>query len=485
MPAGIVAEGKPSSSTEEVVLRFMEALASKEANMDAVVMQLAPTVASMPWNAHLIPVLKAHGFDVEAGSFPCGLSPETKRKLYQSVRYHGFGANPAPFPRPAVSTCLVEFGAPVKFENRIERLAVVRSVDGQIFAKLQLLTACNYGKVYSGIEVLPMGDPIFEDIGCGSKTEARYVATSERVAIKQIDRTTYERHVARRCGQLNEDPIKEVAALQYFASRGGSDHVLPLKCCCADDDSLFAVLPFCDGGDLFSLVEKHARLDHRYARHFFKQLVRGLVRLHALGVAHHDLSLENVLWFRSGSAGKAFIIDLGMAVKTSGPTRTRFLPRRKRRGPGFTTLTAQHHDDDYYAVPTKCGLHWPAKCGKLDYMSPELLNPMRSFDLFAVDVWALGVILYVLLVGSPPFDSSRHEKEGIPHALLIDTDPCFIYVRERRLAELLISWRIYVEPSAIDLLERLLDPEPTTRITIPQIMTHPWLRSTCHSCNSG
>eukprot|EP00635_Sarcinochrysidales_sp_CCMP3193_P014149 CAMPEP_0118912054 /NCGR_PEP_ID=MMETSP1166-20130328/13475_1 /TAXON_ID=1104430 /ORGANISM="Chrysoreinhardia sp, Strain CCMP3193" /LENGTH=565 /DNA_ID=CAMNT_0006851569 /DNA_START=121 /DNA_END=1814 /DNA_ORIENTATION=- len=537
--------------SEEVVLRFVEALASKEESEVVVTMELAPAVASMRWNAHLVEALEDHGYDASTGSFPEGLSPEGKKKLYQTVRHLGFGANPAPFPKPTVSAAFVEREVPVKFENRVEMLCVVRSDDGsgRNFAKLQLLTACNYGKVYSGVVVVPApsssssssreevvldeyGEYEYDfnqnqnqndrggdreeredrlsveeddDQGQGDEDESmrssfsssssssrrrrtlkkkhpkstpRYVATSERVAIKQIDRATYERHVARRGGQLNEDPVKEVAAMQYVASRGGSDHVLPLVCCCADEESLFTVSPFCDGGDLFSLVEKHARLDNRYARHFFKQLVRGIVRLHSLGVAHHDLSLENVLWLRSGrTPGKAFIIDLGMAAKTSGPTRTRFLSRRRRsRGTAVRSDSSSssrssrhHHDDDYYAVPTKAGLTWPAKCGKIDYMAPELLNPTKAFDLFAVDVWALGVILYVLLIGSPPFDSSRK----VPHDQLLDTDPCFAYVRERRLADLLASWRIDLDPNAIDLLERILDPEPTTRMTIPQIVAHP------------
>ena len=451
---------------EEVVLEFMEALASNEGEEEVVVSRLAAEVALMPWNAHLVGVLVAHGFDAATGSFPSGLSAETKKKLYQSVRHQGVGANPAPFPAPKVLDCVVKREAPVLFdEGRVEKLTVVSANDGQSFAKLQLLTACNYGKVYSGIRVRP--------------SDSTFVATAERVAMKQMDRVTYERHVLRRRGVLNEDPVKEVAALQFLESRGGSDHVLPLQCCCANDETLFSVSPFCDGGDLFSVVERHRRLDDRHAKHFFKQLVRGLVNLHALGLAHHDLSLENVLWLRSGpKAGKAFIIDLGMAVKVSGPTRRRFLPRRRTR----SQKSQQAHEDDYYAAPTKSSFNWPAKCGKVDYMSPELLNPTKSFDLFAVDVWALGVILYVLLVGSPPFDSSN----ATDHATIIDSDPCFAYVRDNRLNDLLTSWQIHLEPHAIDLLERLLDPEPTTRITIPQIISHPWFHNapTIHNNNS-
>ena len=77
---------------EEVVLEFMEALASNEGEEEVVVSRLAAEVALMPWNAHLVGVLVAHGFDAATGSFPSGLSAETKKRLYQSVRHEGVGA---------------------------------------------------------------------------------------------------------------------------------------------------------------------------------------------------------------------------------------------------------------------------------------------------------------------------------------------------------------------------------------------------------
>ena len=102
-----------------------------------------------------------------------------------------------------------------------------------------------------------------------------------------------------------------------------------------------------------------------------------------MGVSHRDLSLENVLIDHNVS--KAVIIDLGMCLRvpfgaddgsivdvTKGTLRRLMLPQ--------------------------------GQCGKPNCMPPEVLLNDKPFDGFAIDVWACGVILFIMLVGLPPFE---------------------------------------------------------------------------------
>ena len=66
--------------------------------------------------------------------------------------------------------------------------------------------------------------------------------TAHIVAVKCIEEASYERHMQRHAGRLNEDPVKEVACMTYIADKGGLPHVLALEGVYADDHTVFCVL---------------------------------------------------------------------------------------------------------------------------------------------------------------------------------------------------------------------------------------------------
>jgi len=65
--------------------------------------------------------------------------------------------------------------------------------------------------------------------------------------------------------------------------------------CLHDADFIYAVLPFCNGGELFSVVESGGAMDERECRHWFTQVIAGLSYLQSRYICHRDMSLENVL----------------------------------------------------------------------------------------------------------------------------------------------------------------------------------------------
>ena len=161
-----------------------------------------------------------------------------------------------------------------------------------------------------------------------------------------------------------------------------------------------------------------------------------------MGVSHRDLSLENVLIDHNMS--KAVIIDLGMCLRvpfgaddgsivdvTKGTLRRLMLPQ--------------------------------GQCGKPNCMPPEVLLNDRPFDGFAIDVWACGVILFIMLVGLPPFQWANRD------------DPRFRMITKGGLELMLNQWNRPVSFEAGNLLQRMLKEDPKERLSLVEIMDHPWV----------
>jgi serine/threonine protein kinase len=96
-------------------------------------------------------------------------------------------------------------------------------------------------------------------------------------------------------------------------------------------------------------------------------------------------------------------------------------------------------------------------------MSPEVFANTDDFDGFAIDLWAAGVILYIMLTGFPPYDQASI------------TDKRFELIVTGRLVEQLHNWDIFVSDEAGDLLQNMLLLDPCERLTLAQAMAHPWV----------
>ena len=218
------------------------------------------------------------------------------------------------------------------------------------------------------------------------------------VAVKQVQ---WSRVHAMR-GRLLEDPIKEIAAMQlignYHPNVLGSTEVLQ------DSEYLYSVMPYCRGGDLFGVVlsvaerrqanepsEGAGGMSEPVARYWFRQLLFGLHYLQSRGICHRDLSLENILV----DVNHCLVIDMGMCLR---------VPYHCPGEPGGRATDVEGGDGRRLMVPM-------GTCGKRNYMSPEIFANRDSFDGFAVDLWAAGVILYIMLTGFPPYDVPSVEDE--------------------------------------------------------------------------
>jgi len=139
-----------------------------------------------------------------------------------------------------------------------------------------------------------------------------------------------------------------------------------------DDSNLYSIMPYCDGGEIFGdgvrFTEEECRTE------IMPQILNGFEWLQKAKICHRDISLENLMLDGEGDQMKVIIINFGMALRILyAKDGTRQL------------ISAQH------------------RCGKGPYMSPEIYQS-GPFNGHAVDLWATGVIIFVLITRFHPWE---------------------------------------------------------------------------------
>ncbi|KAD3338116.1 hypothetical protein R6Q59_027164 [Mikania micrantha] len=188
----------------------------------------------------------------------------------------------------------------------------------------------------------------------------------------------------------------------------------------ANKKKIYFVLEFAKGGELFNKVAK-SRFSEDLSRRYFQQLISAVGYCHSRGVFHRDLKPENLL------------LDENWNLKV-----TDF---------GLSALTDQIRPDGL--------LH--TLCGTPAYVAPEILLK-NGYDGAKVDIWSCGIILFVLHSGYLPFND--------PNLMGMYRKICAGEFRVPR----------WTSPELKQLLSRLLDTNPKTRITVDEIINDPWFR---------
>ncbi|KAI9301393.1 kinase-like domain-containing protein [Cunninghamella echinulata] len=210
---------------------------------------------------------------------------------------------------------------------------------------------------------------------------------------------------------------RELAVLQLLHH----PHLVELKQVLQDSSYVYFILEYMEGGELFHILAEKGKFKESDARSLFSQMVSALAWCHSHHICHRDLKPENILLDKSKKNIK--IADFGMAAMN-------------------TCLKTS--------------------CGSPHYASPEIVKG-QSYDGVTTDVWSLGVILYALLSGHLPFDD-----ESISRLLgKIKTG------KYRSLPKSLSS-------EAKDLIKKMLIVDTTKRITMNEILNHPWLNKYFH-----
>ncbi|KAJ1263067.1 hypothetical protein BS78_09G156200 [Paspalum vaginatum] len=187
---------------------------------------------------------------------------------------------------------------------------------------------------------------------------------------------------------------------------------------------LAIVMEYAAGGELFDRIVDRGRFSEDEARYFFQQLICGVSYCHHMQICHRDLKLENVL------------LDGSPA------------PRLKICDFGYSKSSVLHSRP-------KSAVGTPA------YIAPEVLS-RREYDGKLADVWSCGVTLFVMLVGAYPFEDQD--------------DPKNIRKTIQRIAAIQynIPDNIHISDECRQLISRIFVSNPSRRITMREIKSHPW-----------
>lgn len=179
--------------------------------------------------------------------------------------------------------------------------------------------------------------------------------------------------------------------------------IINLYWTCHSDRFLYMLLEFVCGGELFSYLRNSVRFPNETANFFAAEIVSALEYLHSFSIIYRDLKPENLLLDRQGHVR---ICDFGFAKKVYDRTWT--------------------------------------LCGTPEYLAPEIIQGKGHHK--AVDWWALGILMYEMLAGYPPF---------------YDENPFQIY---QKILNGKIDWPRYIDLVAKDLIRKLLVSDRTKRI---------------------
>ncbi|XP_038152590.1 calcium/calmodulin-dependent protein kinase type II subunit beta isoform X4 [Cyprinodon tularosa] len=194
----------------------------------------------------------------------------------------------------------------------------------------------------------------------------------------------------------------------------------------------YLVFDLVTGGELFEDIVAREYYSEADASHCIQQILEAVLHCHQMGVVHRDLKPENLLLASKCKNAAVKLADFGLAIEVQGEQQAWF---------GFA--------------------------GTPGYLSPEVLRKEAYGK--PVDIWACGVILYILLVGYPPFwDEDQHKLYQQIKAGAYDFPSP--------------EWDT-VTPEAKNLINQMLTINPAKRITAQEALKHPWVcqRSTVAS----
>ncbi|KYK65151.1 calcium dependent protein kinase CDPK7, partial [Toxoplasma gondii TgCatPRC2] len=247
-------------------------------------------------------------------------------------------------------------------------------------------------------------------------------ATNELYAIKVIDKgkiNGHERELLR----------SEMAILRLL----NHPNVIYMKELLDTKETLYIVMELVRGGELFDLIQQNHRLPELHVNRIISQLLSTVYYLHKCGIVHRDLKPENILLTDRTPNATIKLTDFGLS-----------------------TLCAPNEV-----------LHQP--CGTLAYVAPEVLT-MEGYN-HQVDVWSIGVIMYLLLRGRLPFPINQ----AFGHPSFYENTPVSFDGA---------VWR-EVSSSAKDLIVRMLQPNPRRRITVADALQHIWIKNPTAVVNNG
>uniref|UniRef100_A0AAY4C3F1 Serine/threonine-protein kinase DCLK2 n=1 Tax=Denticeps clupeoides TaxID=299321 RepID=A0AAY4C3F1_9TELE len=240
-------------------------------------------------------------------------------------------------------------------------------------------------------------------------------ATGQEFALKIIDKV--------KCSGKEHLIANEVAVLR----RVRHPSIIMLMEEVDTPTNLYLVMELVKGGDLFDAITSSTKYCERDASAMLFNLTAAIRYLHQLNIVHRDIKPENLLVCEYPDGTKSLKLgDFGLATVVEGPL---------------------------YTV-----------CGTPTYVAPEIIAE-TGYGL-KVDIWAAGVITYILLCGFPPFHSEKNQQEEL-----------FNQILQGKLEFPSPYWN-NIGAAAKELIGHMLQVNVDTRYTADEVLSHPWVQRT-------
>lgn len=248
-----------------------------------------------------------------------------------------------------------------------------------------------------------------------------------RKCLKRSTGTAYAVKIIQRAKQTEEEEVslrQEVRLLKML----DSPYIVKLHDFYEEEKFFYLVQEYVEGGELYDHIANKQVCDENEMRELFVDLLKAIQHCHDNGIVHRDIKPENLLLTYTNGNAYLKLCDFGFAAVTEGNDLTK-------------------------------------DCGTLEYVAPEILHCLPYGK--AVDMWSIGVILFLLIGGRHPF-YDRIEKVQMLKIKMCD------YQFDESFCNVSIE--------AKDLIKKLLQTDPEKRLTVQMALEHPWIagRSTEH-----
>ncbi|XP_018580921.2 caM kinase-like vesicle-associated, like [Scleropages formosus] len=206
-------------------------------------------------------------------------------------------------------------------------------------------------------------------------------------------------------------------------------NILQLKDTFETRKEYFIIQELATGGDVFDWILDQGNYTERDAANVIRQVLEAVAYLHSLNIVHRNLKLENLMYYTENNHNKVVLRDFYLSKFENG------------------SITEP--------------------CGTPEYLAPEVVARHRYGR--PVDCWAVGVIMYMLLSGNPPFYDETEEENTDMHNRIIF---CRIVAGDFEFDS---PYWDDISPAAKDLVCRMMEVDPMLRITAQEALWHEWI----------
>ena len=280
-------------------------------------------------------------------------------------------------------------------------------------------------KIFEGLENEPnkkdfetLQDKCIGSGTFGSVWKVRHKITNQIYAIKVINKEYI----------IKENMLEQIKKEIEIMYKVNHPNIIKLYSHFEDDEDFCLIMEYASRGQLYSFIKKQKKLNQISSKQYIKEIISAIKYLHSLDppIIHRDIKPENILLDNNGNCK---LCDFGLA-----------------------NFDIKNNDNELNKKENYCGTP--------EYFAPEILN--KSSCGKSVDIWAIGILLFEMLTGRPPFK--------------IDIDKLDSYSNNSKIWK--INWTDDFPRLARDLISRILVPNPEDRLNLDQILSHQWFIDT-------